>query len=181
MHSLPPFLDPLHNLKIRKGNFHNQLQDLRHQHEQLPEGFGDLLHKRCRTSPGRERRLSPAPPPNRLSPLLPRNPHGAFVRLACCAPCLGLLLVCTTWRIGFDPGFRFCAGGGRSSAEAWYSTALDIEEVLSVICISLLLMSSSHLRLLIGVSWVWFSAVWDCRPGSVHAHFEYHAHVWLRF
>ena len=25
----------------------------------------------------------------------------------------------------------FCAGGGRSSVEAWYTTALDIEEVLS--------------------------------------------------
>ena len=31
------------------------------------------------------------------------------------------------------------------------------------------------------VSWVWFSAVWDCRPGSVMLILEYHAHVWLRF
>ena len=39
----------------------------------VPEGFDDLLHKRCRTSPGRQRTPSPAPPPHRLSHLLPRN------------------------------------------------------------------------------------------------------------
>ena len=57
--------------------------------------------------------------------------------------CLGVLpIVCRIWasaRMGqLDDWFRywvpdsvFSAGGGRSSVEAWYTTALDIEEVLS--------------------------------------------------
>ena len=46
----------------------------------------------------------------------------------------GLLPGWVSWRIGFGLGFRilfFSAGGGRSSVGAWYTTALDVEEVLS--------------------------------------------------
>ena len=35
------------------------------------------------------------------------------------------------WFRSWVPDSVFCAGGGRSSVEAWYTTALDIEEVLS--------------------------------------------------
>ena len=44
----------------------------------------------------------------------------------------GLLPGWVSWRIGFGLGSGFCfsAGGGRSSVEAWFTTALDIEEVL---------------------------------------------------
>ena len=44
--NLPQFLDPLHNVKLGKGdNIGDLLQDLRHGHEQQPKGFDDLLHK----------------------------------------------------------------------------------------------------------------------------------------
>ena len=46
----------------------------------------------------------------------------------------GPLFGCCNSRSGLDLGFLvlfFNAGGGRSSVEAWYTTALDIEEVLS--------------------------------------------------
>ena len=59
----------------------------------------------------------------------------------------GPLLGVVTWMIGFGPSVRmlqledwfrswvqdsvFSAGGGRGSVDAWYSTALDFEEVLS--------------------------------------------------
>ena len=35
------------------------------------------------------------------------------------------------WFRSWVPDSVFCAGGGRGSVEAWYTTALDIEEVLS--------------------------------------------------
>ena len=35
------------------------------------------------------------------------------------------------WFRSWVPDSVFSAGGGRSSVEAWYTTALDIEEVLS--------------------------------------------------
>ena len=35
------------------------------------------------------------------------------------------------WFRSWVPDSVFSAGGGRSSAEAWYTTSLDIEEVLS--------------------------------------------------
>ena len=35
------------------------------------------------------------------------------------------------WFQSWVPDSVFSAGGGRSSVEAWYTTALDIEEVLS--------------------------------------------------
>ena len=46
----------------------------------------------------------------------------------------GLLLVWCSLKVGLSLGFLirfFIAGGGRRSVEAWYTTALDIEEVLS--------------------------------------------------
>ena len=58
------------------------------------------------------------------------------------------------------PDSVFSAGGGRSSVEAWCTTALDIEEVLSGAVDSdvhlLLLMLLSLLIRLIGVFWIWF-------------------------
>ena len=44
----------------------------------------------------------------------------------------GLPLVCSSWRA--DLGFwdlSFVLGGGKSSVVAWYSTAIDIGQVLS--------------------------------------------------
>ena len=35
------------------------------------------------------------------------------------------------WFQSWVPGSFFSAGGGRSSVEAWYTTARDVEEVLS--------------------------------------------------
>ena len=45
----------------------------------------------------------------------------------------GPLLGCFswTWFRSWVPSCVFSAGGGRSSVEAWFTTALDIEEVLS--------------------------------------------------
>ena len=53
----------------------------------------------------------------------------------------------------------YSAGGGRSSLDAWFTTALDIEECLSGgvdsdVRIFLLLMLSSPLILLIGMFWI---------------------------
>ena len=57
------------------------------------------------------------------------------------------------WFRSWVPHSVFSAGGGRGSVEAWYTTALDIEEVLSgaadLIFIFLLLMLLSLLILLI--------------------------------
>ena len=52
------------------------------------------------------------------------------------------------------PDSVFSAGGGRGSVEAWYTSALDIEEVLSGVAGSDML--SSLLILLIGRSWIGF-------------------------
>ena len=46
----------------------------------------------------------------------------------------GLLLGCFNWSLGFRswvPSCVFSSGGGRGSVEAWFTTAIDIEEVLS--------------------------------------------------
>ena len=63
----------------------------------------------------------------------------------------------------------FCAGGGCSSVEAWYSTPLDIEEVLSrlliLMFISSLMMSSNPLIRLIGACLTESSAVLGCLVG----------------
>ena len=79
----------------------------------------------------------------------------------------------------------FSAGGGRGSVEAWYTSALDIEEVLSGA-------ADSHVHLFVADVIKSFDTV-DRKildrvlsslglPGWFrHAHFEYHAHVRLRF
>ena len=57
------------------------------------------------------------------------------------------------WFQSWVPSSVFSAGGGRSSLAAWYTTALDIEEVVSgVVSIFSLLLSSNLSILLIGVS-----------------------------
>ena len=65
----------------------------------------------------------------------------------------------------------FSAGGGRGSVEAWYSTALVFEEVLSasasLMFTSLLLTWLSPLTRLIVVFWIWFLGVWGFLSGFV--------------
>ena len=79
----------------------------------------------------------------------------------------------------------FSAGGGRSSVEAWYTSSLDIEEVLYGA-------THSHVHLFVADVVKSFDTVdrtiLDCvlsrlgLPGWFrHAYFEYHAHVRLRF
>ena len=62
----------------------------------------------------------------------------------------------------------FRAGSGRSSVEAWYTSALDIEEVLSGAVDSHLHVFVADviqsLILLIEGSWTWFLAVWGYLP-----------------
>ena len=57
------------------------------------------------------------------------------------------------WFRSWVPDSVFSAGGGRSSVEAWYTTALDIEEDLFTF---LLLMLLNPLIRLIGVFWIWY-------------------------
>ena len=65
----------------------------------------------------------------------------------------------------------FSAGSGHGSVEAWYTSALDIEEVLTgpliLIFISLSLMWLSLLIRLIGVSWIESWVVLACLDGFV--------------
>ena len=89
------------------------------------------------------------------------------------------------WFKSWVPDSVFSAGGGRGSAEAWFSSALDIEEVLSGA-------SDSHLHLFVADVVKSFDTV-DRKildrvssslglPGWFrHAYFEYHSHVRLRF
>ena len=89
------------------------------------------------------------------------------------------------WFKSWVPDSVFSAGGGRGSVEAWYTSALDIEEVLSGA-------SVSHLHLFVADVVKSFDTV-DRKildrvlsslglPGWFrHAYFEYHAHVRLRF
>ena len=63
------------------------------------------------------------------------------------------------WFRSWVPDSVFSVWSGRSSVEAWYTTALDVEEVLSGIVdslmfIFLLLMLLSRLIRLIGVFWI---------------------------
>ena len=83
------------------------------------------------------------------------------------------------------PNSVFSAGGGRSSVEAWYSTALDIEE-----CLSGVLDSDVHFFVadVIKSFDTVYRGVLDYilsrlgLPGWFrHAYFEYHAKVRLRF
>ena len=89
------------------------------------------------------------------------------------------------WFKSWVPDSVFSAGGGRGSVEAWYTSALDIEEVLAVATVS-------HLHLFVAGVIKSFDTVdrgiLDCvlsnhgLPGWFrHAYFEYHAHVRLRF
>ena len=90
------------------------------------------------------------------------------------------------WFCSWVPDSVFSAGGGRGSVEAWYATALDIEEVLSGAA------DFSHLRLFVAdvvnsVDTV-DRGILDRVLSSLgllgwfrHTYFEYHAHVRLRF
>ena len=89
------------------------------------------------------------------------------------------------WLKSWVPDSVFSAGGGRGSVEAWYTSALDIEEVLSGA-------ADSHVHLFVADVVKSFDTVdrgiLDRVLSSLglpgwfrHAYFEYHAHVRLRF
>ena len=89
------------------------------------------------------------------------------------------------WFKSSVPDSVFSAGGGRGSVEAWYTSALDIEEVLSGA-------TDSHVHLFVADVVESFDTVdrgiLDRVLSSLglpgwfrHAYFEYHAHVQLRF
>ena len=89
------------------------------------------------------------------------------------------------WFKSWVPDSVFSAGGGRGSVEAWYTSAFDIEEVLSGSV-------DSHVHLFVAdviksidtVDRGVLDAVLSSLglPGWFrHAYFEYHAHVRLRF
>ena len=89
------------------------------------------------------------------------------------------------WFKSWVPVSVFSAGGGRSSVEAWYTSSLDIEEVLSGA-------ADSHVHLFVADVVNSFDTVdrgiLDHVLSSLglpgwfrHAYFEYHAHVRLRF
>ena len=89
------------------------------------------------------------------------------------------------WFRSWVPDSVFSAGSGRSSVEAWYTTALDIEEVLSVV-----VDSDGHLFVadVIKSFDTVDRAILDKVLSSLglsgwfrHAYFEYHSHVRLRF
>ena len=71
------------------------------------------------------------------------------------------------WFRSWVPSCVFSAGGGRSSVEAWFTTSIDIEEVLfRVMFMFLLLMLLSLLILLIVGFWIGCLVFWVCRVGS---------------
>ena len=89
------------------------------------------------------------------------------------------------WFKSWVPDSVFSAGGGRGSVEAWYTSAFDIEEVLSGSV-------DSHVHLFAADVIKSFDTVdrgvLDAVLSSLglpgwfrHAYFEYHAHVRLRF
>ena len=89
------------------------------------------------------------------------------------------------WLRSWVPDSVFSAGGGRGSVEAWKTSALDIEEVLSGA-------SDSHLHLFVADVVKSFDSIdrgiLDRVLSSLglpawfrHTYFEYHAHVRLRF
>ena len=89
------------------------------------------------------------------------------------------------WFKSWVPDAVFSAGGGRGSVEAWHSTALDIEDVLSGA-------AGSDIHLFVADVVMSFDTfdrkVLDRVLSSLglpgwfrHAYFEYHAHVRLRF
>ena len=92
----------------------------------------------------------------------------------------GLLLGWVIFRIGFG-----LCGGGRGSVEAWYTSSLDVEEVLTGA-------AESDVHLFVADVVKSFDTVdreiWDRVLSSLglpacfrHAYFEYQAHVRLRF
>ena len=90
-------------------------------------------------------------------------------------------------RIGFGLGCQILSFvlGGRISVEAWFSTALDIEEVLSgVVDSDVHLFVADVVKSLDTVVWGVLDVVLSCLGllGCFrHAYFELHSHVRLRF
>ena len=89
------------------------------------------------------------------------------------------------WCRSWVPESVFSAGGGRGSVGAWYTSALDIEEVLAGA-------ADSHVHLFVADVIMSFDTfdrgILDRVLGSLalpgwfrHACFEYHAHVRFRF
>ena len=89
------------------------------------------------------------------------------------------------WFRSWVPDSVFSAGGGRGSVEAWYTSSLDIEEVLAGA-------ADSHVHLFVADVIKSFDTVdrtiLDRVLSSIglpgwfrHAYFEYHAHVRIRF
>ena len=89
------------------------------------------------------------------------------------------------WFRSWVPDSVYSAGGGKSFVEAWYTTALDIEEVLAGAV-------DSYVRAFVADVTKSFDTVDRGILGRVlgglglpawfrHAYFEYHAHVRLRF
>ena len=89
------------------------------------------------------------------------------------------------WFRSWIPDSVFSAGGGRSSVEAWYTTALDIEEVLPGVADSdVHLVVADVIESLDTVDRGILDKVLSSLglPGWFrHAYFEYHSHVRLRF
>ena len=89
------------------------------------------------------------------------------------------------WFQSWVPASVFSAGGGRGSVEAWYTSSLDIEEVLAGA-------TDSHAHLFVADVVKSFDTVDRTLLDRVlsslglpgwfrHAYFEYHAHVRMRF
>ena len=89
------------------------------------------------------------------------------------------------WFRSWVPDSVFSAGGGRGSVEAWYATALDIEEVLTGAADSdVHLFVADVIKCFDTVDRVILDRVSSGLglPGWFHnAYFEFHAHVRLRF
>ena len=79
------------------------------------------------------------------------------------------------WFKSWVPDSVFSAGGGRGSVEAWYTSALDIEEVLSGA-------TDSHVHLFVADVVKSFDTVdRGILDRVLSSYFEYHAHVRVRF
>ena len=89
------------------------------------------------------------------------------------------------WFRSWVPDSVFSAGGGRSSVEAWYTTALDIEEFLSgVVDSDVHIFVADVVKSFDTVVRGYLDLVLSSLglPGWFrHAYFEYHARVRLRF
>ena len=89
------------------------------------------------------------------------------------------------WFRSWVPDSVFSAGGGRGSVEAWYTSAVDIEEVLSGGADSPVhLFVADVVKSFATVDRTILDRVLSSLglPGWFrHAYFEYHAHVRMRF